>query len=568
VKLTSLYNNGISSVVLIGTLLQINATLADPSKFVPEPKADLASTERTALSVVSNQAPIANSDGNTGNTDNEEGTPIGINLNGVADWSTELPFVDVFKTARKWDSQREGASFGQGGALNLTPDGNVASFQPGQYASTLVLDNGGYYPVGQYVLLYDGQGKLEVGFAGTIVSQSPGRMVVKVVKNESGVRITLRETNPANPVRNIRFLMPGTEKTYQTQPFYQGFLDRLAPFKVLRFMDWGGTNGSPLKNWSERTTPTSYSQHTDKGVALEYMIQLANAVQADPWFTMPHQATDDYVRQFATMVRDRLDPSLKVHIEYSNEVWNGAYGFGQSGYAQQKGVEQGLSSKADLMAGERFYAKRSVEVFKIWQDVFGSNKRLIRTIAWQAVNPSSAESVLKWNDTYKKADQYAIAPYFNAGKFMEADNLHTTLKATPDQVIEAMRQDIRKINEFVVANAKLTKKYGLRLVAYEGGQDLSAHWVPSDQEKQLNDLFLAASRSPRMRDVYSEYLNQWKASGGGLLNQFNDVSAYLKWGHWGLLEYQDQPINTAPKYQGVMDFIKANPTKRSKKMKQ
>ena len=548
-KLASLSNNSICSVLLIATLLPFNEMLSGCSWLTNRASDSATSSDRVALA--------ANASSGNRNTANI-GTPIGVNLSGVADWSTELPFVDVFKTARKWDSQREGASFGEGGALNLTPDDEIASLQPGQYATTLVLDNGSNYPEGQYVLLYDGQGKLEVEFSGTIVNQSPGRILVKVVKNNDGVRIVLRETNPKNPVRHIRFLLPGTESTYKTQPFYKGFLARLTPFKALRFMDWEGTNGSSLKNWSERTTPNSYSQQIGKGVALEYMIQLANTVHADPWFTIPHQATDDYVRQFATLVHDRLDPSLKVHIEYSNEVWN--YSFEQAEYAAQQGLKQGLDSDK-YAAGSKYYAKRSVEIFNIWKAVFKGNDRLIRDLSWQAVNPTWGETILSYNDTYKNADEYAIAPYFDGGRFMEESNLSSTLKATPDQVLEALQQDIHKINKFVVASSQLAKKYGLRLVAYEGGQDLSAHWVPSDKEKQLNDLFLAASRSPRMRDLYNEYLNLWKASGGGLLNQYTDVSAYVKWGHWGLLEYQDQPISTAPKYQGVLDFIKANPTK-------
>ena len=31
---------------------------------------------------------------------------LGINLNGPADWNTELPFVDVFRLSRPWISQR------------------------------------------------------------------------------------------------------------------------------------------------------------------------------------------------------------------------------------------------------------------------------------------------------------------------------------------------------------------------------------------------------------------------------------------------------------------------------
>jgi hypothetical protein len=39
------------------------------------------------------------------------------------------------------------------------------------------------------------------------------------------------------------------------------------------------------------------------------------------------------------------------------------------------------------------------------------------------------------------------------------------------------------------------------------------------------------------------------------------VTAPSKWGFWGALEYQNQDINTAPKYLGLTDFIRANPKK-------
>lgn len=55
-----------------------------------------------------------------------------------------------------------------------------------------------------------------------------------------------------------------------------------------------------------------------------YFLQtaLANRVQQEPWFNMPHLATDDYITQFATLVRDNLASNLNVYVEFSNEVWN------------------------------------------------------------------------------------------------------------------------------------------------------------------------------------------------------------------------------------------------------
>src|SRR5581483_8613189 len=125
-----------------------------------------------------------------------------------------------------------------------------------------------------------------------------------------------------------------------------------------------------------------------------------------PWFCMPHRADDDFVRRFARLVHERLDPGLKVYVEYSNEVWN--YQFGQTRYAQEQGTALKLGNPENL----RYYSQRSVEIFKIWESVFGRTKRLVRVLAAQAVNPWSSEQVLKWHDAYQHADALAIAPYF------------------------------------------------------------------------------------------------------------------------------------------------------------
>jgi hypothetical protein len=37
------------------------------------------------------------------------------------------------------------------------------------------------------------------------------------------------------------------------QPFNPEFLKKTKPFSVLRFMDWGMTNGSPVAAWADRS---------------------------------------------------------------------------------------------------------------------------------------------------------------------------------------------------------------------------------------------------------------------------------------------------------------------------
>jgi hypothetical protein len=202
--------------------------------------------------------------------------------------------------------------------------------------------------------------------------------------------------------------MPGFEATYKTNPFNPDFLKRLKNFNTIRFMDWMLTNGSEQKSWKDRPT-TNYCNYTEHGVSVEVMADLCNRLGADAWFCIPHLADDDYIRQFAILVKKLLKPELKVYIEYSNEVWNS--GFKQNHYAQQKAKELQIPPLERPWEGAgKFYAKRSVEIFKIWEDVF--NKQLVRIIAWQAASGEywTDKIVLSYNDTYKNCDALAIAP--------------------------------------------------------------------------------------------------------------------------------------------------------------
>ena len=89
---------------------------------------------------------------------------LGINLAGPADWATELPFVDVFRTSRPWISQRKGAGWGQGPELAIDEFGWVKQLQPGCYAESMLCTiSDGHYPSGIYTVIYEGDGEIQFG---------------------------------------------------------------------------------------------------------------------------------------------------------------------------------------------------------------------------------------------------------------------------------------------------------------------------------------------------------------------------------------------------------------------
>lgn len=97
------------------------------------------------------------------------------------------------------------------------------------------------------------------------------------------------------------------------------------------------------------------------GAAWEYVVQFANTVQKDAWIHVPVDATDDYVMQLATLLKNNLDPALNLYVEYDNEVWN--WGFPQSLWNLDAANAAGLNYITQ-------YARRTVEVSNIFKDVW------------------------------------------------------------------------------------------------------------------------------------------------------------------------------------------------------
>ena len=102
------------------------------------------------------------------------------------------------------------------------------------------------------------------------------------------------------------------------------------------------------------------------------------------------------------------------------------------------------------------------------------------------------------------------------------------------------------------------EKRGLALIAYEGGQHLTGFYG-AENNQTMEQIFHAANRHLRMKQIYLDYLAGWKQAGGTMFVIFSSMGKYSKWGSWGLMEYHGQPENSAPKYQAVIEFIEKDP---------
>lgn len=505
-----------------------------------------------ALSVLAASSPLAAADALS-----PARSRLGINLSGIADWNTEHPFADAFKTARPWISQRTGAPWGQGPKLDLDPLGWVRRLEPDSWAETLLFTHG-HAPAGQYLCLYEGQGTLEVHGSGRVLQRQPGRIEIELDPAKGPLFLQLRQTHPERPLRNIRLFMPDCGPDGPTGPFHPAFLQRWREFNTLRFMDWMETNNSEQREWADRPTP-AHATYSQRGVPLELMIDLCNRLGANPWFCMPHQATDDYVRQFARLVRDQLRPDLHVYVEYSNELWNSM--FAQHRYAAAEGRRHGFAEK-DWEAAWRFTAWRSRQIHRIWEETFGGRQRLVRVIASQAANPYATEQILTFQDSARHFDALAIAPYF--GPIVSPQGSKTLPPAAEvatwplERLLEHIRQhSLPEAIEHMRQHRRLADRYGLRLIAYEAGQHLVGTGGAENLE-DLTQLLQAANRHPAMGELYQTYLDAWlREAGGDLCCLFSSVSSYSKWGSWGLLEGASQ--TGSPKYDAVLRWNRAHP---------
>jgi hypothetical protein len=321
-----------------------------------------------------------------------------------------------------------------------------------------------------------------------------------------------------------------------TTPWRPEFLQEVAPYAALRFMDFGETNGSSQVTWADRTQPTAPASAQTK-LAYEWMIDLCNRLGRDMWVTVPHRADEAYGLALADLIQRSLDPKLKVYVEWSNETWNG--GFPQTQYSYDQGNALGLSSDP-WTAAFKYHVYAAVRLFHSFDTVFGANSpRVVKVLAGQSPNSWITEQHLaaladpKINPLGVKVDAYAIAPYFGHDVDGAAGDAVTRLHQAVQQAIGEVKK------QYEVVHAA-----GLPLLAYEGGQHV------------LNNAQVVNQR-PEMYDIYKEYLD-------GVAPYFALFMHYVhngNWnpgGAWGAEKFVGEPLSESPKLRSLFDWIKSH----------
>jgi hypothetical protein len=537
------------------------------------------SVKRCELSSGSTQPPTAEFNPNTANA----GSPLGTNLGGISYFSTQVPFVDLFKSSAAWISGNSTA-WDDGRAIDVDSAGWVKSLLPGQIArTTMVVTPSGEYPSGRYTVLHDGEGTIEYAFnwRKLAAESGPGRDVVEAPDIRGTFGLFITATNPANPLRNIRVIMPGGicgkdsftyaasasacaaadfrafEQIHTTQIFYPLFLERARKYTALRFMDWMETNFENQNGtWADRPQLSDARWTGQGGVPLEVMIELGNRLNASPWFNIPHRADDDYVRNFAQTVRDKLAPGLKVHLEYSNETWN--TDFPAHAYAVAQAQALGIAAADGYTSSARYHARRAPQIFDIWSSVFGGNARLVRVLGGQLPATYLSGVVAGFENAYLKADAIGVNAYFNLEGVSSDADAERFAALTDAQAFEEIRtRSLPVVKTQLQAQIAAVARFNLKVMAFEAGNSLWPPY-PARSNPRLLAKLDALQRDPGMKAIYAQYLNDWYGGQGNLMMHFVDVARYSEFGWFGALEYVSQPREQAPKFDALMSFIDAN----------
>jgi hypothetical protein len=378
------------------------------------------------------------------------------------------------------------------------------------------------------------------------------------------------------------------ERFPASRQWHPRYVQDLTGFRAVRFLDWARTNESTLASWADRTRPDTAVWTGEHGVPVDAMLDLSNVVRADPWINLPSRANDDYARQFARTAKALLAPERVLYLEYGNEPWN--FGFPNAGWltaqAQALWPAGRTREQNPYVLTMNWYAQRAAKLCQIVKEEFGLDAHRVRCVAnVQAASPWNIEQILACplaakdlgRPCSKHFDAVAVAPYFGgyisdtkgrpvAGNWMrEADGGLGALfseilgerdgspAAAPFQGALAegtAKGALAQTAGWMTGAKAVTDRFGLPLLAYEGGQHMTVN--PTDQDERWLRLLTAANRDPRMGRAYGRLLADWRQAGGQLFMYYSHVGQASKFGFWGLKE--SHAANGDPKWKAALAY--------------
>jgi len=494
--------------------------------------------------------------------EDESQNHVGLGNWFVADWDGNSAFADVFKQSRPWMD-----------AAWVNPAAVDSLGWPTQDASTVLFtDTTGTQKAfdGVYKLVFNGQATLSFMWcAGGIANQA-----YDPVTNTTTADVTFTESPLGSPsfgliftntrrtaagsvgsgFTNARLYRPGYPSdgsVVYTAPF----LAALGKVSTIRMMEWTGAGSNFVVHWADRAKPGSATQGglpappytapdgavfaSTLGVALEYQILLCNTLQADCYINIPPVASDDFVTNMALALQfgtdgvnpytahqanpvfPPLNPTLRLYLEYGNEVWNSA----STIFPVVKAICENLPPSHPLKSLAvnnpynpyyvmwRYPAWRIATVSQIFSSVFGSNAMMTRVrpvlMTQEGDGQATLDQALEWLDAYAPTltPAMTIPQLIYGGGGSAYYGVVNSQSADPDAFFATGNYPDPGVVQQWAIDSLWDSNYGIRHIAYEGGPGLSF----TDKD---ND---AINADPRMKDMVTAYQDEWSAQGGDLL---------------------------------------------------
>lgn len=461
-----------------------------------------------------------------------------------------------------------------------------------------------YYNSGRYVLSWFGNGEVDLvnrylspgPFPYTIISTTSNSITFDVdtsgnnseiaSKKETGFYIRIKSTDSTNHVRNMSLVEERYLDLYNSgEIFYPEYIDKLKYFSCIRFMHWQYINGIGTISWNDRPKIEDASwADSCNGAPIEVMIELCNKLKRDMWFCVPTAANDEYVRNAAILLRNTLDSSLRLYLEYSNEWWNGSFWSGRylSGIAKRDNLGDVNSSNPDWDGQQHAYARRMAEIFNIFSDEFSgisnirqptsylsndifSNIRLIRVIGSLRANKTVTINVWNYAKRYTKDVDYkpadAIAPNAYFGNSIGSSIIYSNFDDMVIKIDELLESSFivensgenvhhrvirnSEVEEYPLGFDRLNRPYSVSHTYYEGGFHLA-----QSTKMENYPYFVQFAYSNEAYNLTKKQLNWWY----NLIANENDDNQLYCWFENANVTSIYGTFGISPKSVAISDF--------------